>query len=433
MDNFIKLNPIHKIHGTIYLPGSKSISNRALLLAAQSIGTTRLINLLDSDDIRYMLYALRNLGIVYRLSNDRQTCDIDGIGCSLQQYTNDQMILFLGNAGTAIRPLVAALSIKSQNIIVTGDQRMIERPIAHLIEALRQGGSRIDYINQKDHLPIRLYGGYQGGKIIIQGNVSSQFLSSILMMSPLAQQDTHIQINGVLVSKPYIDITLSMMKDFGITITHKNYKSFYCKGNRTYLSPKEYIIEGDASSASYFLAASAIKGGTIRVVGVNQFSKQGDIDFANVLEKMGAIINWGKNYIECTRGSSLNSINMDVNHITDAAMTLAIIALFVTDNKPTILRNIYNWRFKESDRLTAMAIELRKVGAIVTEGYDYLCIKPPSQIESAYINTYCDHRIAMCFALTALSTVPIIIENPQCTRKTFPNFFNQLKMVSQDT
>lgn len=429
MKNFIKLNPIQKINGTVSLPGSKSISNRALLLAAQSMGTTKLINLLDSDDVRYMLYALHNLGIVYRLSDDRKICEIEGIGGALQNK-NNQLMLSLGNAGTVVRPLIAALSVKSQNIIITGNERMLKRPISHLIDALQQGGSRIEYINSQNYLPIRLYGGFNGGQITIKGNISSQFLSAILMMSPLAINDTSIHIDGVLVSKPYIDITLSIMKDFGIHIKHSNYEYFYCKGNRTYQSPKEYVIEGDASSASYFLAASAIKGGTIRVLGVGQNSKQGDIYFANILNEMGAIISWGENYIECTRGFKLNSIDMDVNNITDSAMTLATTALFTTDNNSTILRNIYNWRVKESDRLAAMATELRKVGAVVIEGYDYLCITPPSKLNSAYIHTYGDHRIAMCFSLMALSKVPIIIDDPKCTSKTFPDFFNQFTKVS---
>lgn len=429
MRDFIKLQPIQKIQGTIYLPGSKSISNRALLLAAQSVGTTRLTNLLDSDDVRHMLNALRDLGIKYRLSDDRKICEIDGIGKSLESK-NNQLLLSLGNAGTAIRPLIAALSIKSKNIVITGNDRMLERPISHLIDALKQGGSYCEYIKRKNHLPIRLHGGYQGGRIKIKGNISSQFLSAILMMCPLAKYDTYITVDGCLVSKPYIDITLSVMNAFGIHIKHENYKKFYCKGNRIYKSPKNYIIEGDASSASYFLAAAAIKGGIIRVVGVDQYSKQGDIYFAKILEKMGAIITWGKNYIECSRGRTLHSIDMDANKITDSAMTLAATALFTTDKHPTVLRNIYNWRVKESDRLTAMATELRKVGAIVIEGHDYLSIQPPNQIKSAYIHTYCDHRIAMCFSLVALSEVPIIIDNPQCTSKTFPNFFQQLNKIS---
>lgn len=432
MTNYIKLHPIQKIQGTIFLPGSKSISNRALLLAAQSIGTTRLTNLLDSDDVHYMLNALNNLGIVYRLSNDRKTCEIDGIGGALQVRSNQSVIISLGNAGTAVRSLIAALSIKSKNIVITGDQRMLKRPISHLITALEQGGGQFKYIKHTNYLPIKILGGYQGGNIIIKGNISSQFLSAILMISPLATHNTYIKVDGTLVSKPYIDITLSIMQDFGVKIQHENYNNFYCQGNNQYISPKKYHIEGDASSASYFLAAAAIKGGTVKVFGISKYSKQGDIFFANILNKMGAIISWGKNYIECTKGNQLNSIDMDVNNITDAAMTLAVTSLFVTDNKPTTLRNIYNWRVKESDRLAAMATELRKVGAIITEGYDYLYIKPPFQLKSAHINTYNDHRIAMCFALIALSNIPIIIHNPQCTSKTFPDFFNQLNKISND-
>lgn len=434
MDNFIKLGPICKVHGTVYLPGSKSISNRALLLAAQSIGTTKLINLLDSDDVRYMLCALKNLGIEYCLSNNRKSCEINGIGSALQlknnvNYNNKLPFLSLGNAGTAVRPLIAALSLKPQYIMLTGDARMQDRPISHLIDALRAGGARIDYVERNNHLPVQLYGGYKGGSISIKGSISSQFLSAILMMAPLADQDTYIKVDGMLVSKPYIDITISLMKKFGIDIQHENYRIFYCKGNRLYQSPGRYLIEGDASSASYFLAASAIRGGTVRVMGVGRHSAQGDIHFADVLEKMGAIISWGNNYIECTYGTILSAINIDVNDIPDSAMTLAIVALFV-DRGSTMLRNIYNWRVKESDRLTAMATELRKIGATVIEGDDYLYIIPPEKIRSVCIDTYHDHRIAMCFSLIALSEVSVTICNPKCVNKTFPDFFQQLSKIT---
>lgn len=426
MNDVIKLDPISKVHGEIHLPGSKSISNRALLLAAQSVGVTKLVNLLDSDDVRHMLAALQSLGIKYVLSNNKDTCKIEGIGNSIQSK-NEKLILSLGNAGTAVRPLIAALSLKSQYVVCTGDIRMKKRPISDLIDALRQGGAKIDYIERQNYLPVRLYGGYKGGKIFIKGNISSQFLSSILMISPLASQDTCVIVDGILVSKPYIDITLALMKTFGIDIKHENYRVFYCSGNRSYQSPGHYVIEGDASSASYFLAASAICGGTVRVLGVDQRSKQGDIKFANILEKMGAIIKWGNNYIECTRGSSLNAIDIDANDIPDAAMTLAVVALFSKQNETTILRNIYNWRLKESDRLMAMATELRKVGAIIMEGKDYLYITPPIKNKSACINTYNDHRIAMCCSLMSLFTdISIKICNPKCVDKTFPGFFQKL-------
>ncbi|URJ29082.1 3-phosphoshikimate 1-carboxyvinyltransferase [Blochmannia endosymbiont of Camponotus modoc] len=429
MNDFIKLAPIKKIQGTIHLPGSKSISNRALLLAAQATGTTQLTNLLDSDDVRCMLDALRNLGVSYCLSNNRKTCEINGVGGPIQSKNNNQLILYLGNAGTVMRPLIAALSVEIQNIVLTGHPRMKDRPIAHLVDALRQGGARIEYMERDGYPPIRLYGGYYGGEIFIKGSISSQFLSSMLMMTPLAYRDTLIKVDGALVSRPYIDMTLSLMKIFGINIQHDNYRVFYCKGNIAYQSPGDYLVEGDASSASYFLAASAIRGGTVRVIGVGRNSRQGDVYFANILESMGAKIAWGDNYIECTRGADLNAVDLDVNSIPDAAMTLAITALF-SINGPTILRNIYNWRVKESDRLAAMATELRKIGAEIVEGYDYLQITPPVKIESAYINTYDDHRIAMCFSLVALSDVSIIINNPKCTDKTFPDFFTQLSSIS---
>ncbi|URJ23437.1 3-phosphoshikimate 1-carboxyvinyltransferase [Blochmannia endosymbiont of Camponotus sp. C-003] len=429
MNNFIKLDPIRKVHGTIHLPGSKSISNRALLLAAQSIGTTQLTNLLNSDDVHCMLDALRDLGVSYCLSNDRTTCEINGVGGLIQSRNNGKLILYLRNAGTVMRPLIAALSVKNQNIVLTGYPRMKNRPIEHLVNALRQGGAHIEYMERNGYPPIRLHGGYCGGEIFIKGSISSQFLSSMLMMAPLASRDTLIKVDGVLVSRPYIDMTLSLMKIFGIDIQHENYRVFYCKGNAAYQSPGHYLVEGDASSASYFLAASAIRGGTVRVIGVGRNSKQGDIYFANILERMGAKIKWSDNYIECSRGSDLSAVDLDVNDIPDAAMTLAIVALF-SINGPTVLRNIYNWRIKESDRIAAMATELRKIGAEVVEGYDYLQIIPPVKIKSAYIDTYDDHRIAMCFSLTALSDVSMIINNPKCIDKTFPDFFTQLSSIS---
>lgn len=431
MDNVIKLNPIKKVQGIIYLPGSKSISNRALLLAAQSVGTTKLMNLLDSDDVNYMLIALQVLGVKYRFSDDRKICEIEGIGGALHSKNSQLTTLFLGNAGTVIRPLIAALSVNFHEVFLTGDIRMIKRPIAHLVTALRQGGACIDYVEKNNYLPVKIYGGYKGGLISVKGNVSSQFLSSILMMAPLAKKDTCIKVDGVLVSKPYIDVTLSLMHSFGIDIQYeKDYSVFYCRGNGVYQSPGTYLIEGDASSASYFLAAAAICGGTVRVMGVNKYSKQGDIYFANILENMGAVINWGDNYIECTKGIILNSINIDANNIPDVAMTLAVVALFVCDNTTTILRNIYNWRVKESDRLSAMATELKKVGAIIVEGYDYLHITPPIKIQSACIDTYNDHRIAMCCSLITLSGVSITICNPKCVNKTFPSFFQQFSKIA---
>ncbi|WP_432323376.1 3-phosphoshikimate 1-carboxyvinyltransferase [Yersinia enterocolitica] len=422
----LTLHPIARINGTVNLPGSKSVSNRALLLAALAEGTTQLNNLLDSDDIRHMLNALQALGVKYRLSADRTRCEVDGLGGKL--VAEQPLELFLGNAGTAMRPLAAALCLGKNDIVLTGEPRMKERPIGHLVDALRQGGAQIDYLEQENYPPLRIRGGFRGGKLTVDGSVSSQFLTALLMTAPLAEQDTEIQIQGELVSKPYIDITLHLMKAFGVDVVHENYQIFHIKGGQTYRSPGIYLVEGDASSASYFLAAAAIKGGTVRVTGIGKKSVQGDTKFADVLEKMGAKISWGDDYIECSRGE-LQGIDMDMNHIPDAAMTIATTALFA--DGPTVIRNIYNWRVKETDRLSAMATELRKVGAEVEEGQDYIRVVPPAQLIAAEIGTYNDHRMAMCFSLVALSDTPVTILDPKCTAKTFPDYFEQLARLSQ--
>ncbi|MBG0750418.1 MULTISPECIES: 3-phosphoshikimate 1-carboxyvinyltransferase [Pectobacterium] len=427
MQESLTLQPIKLINGTLNLPGSKSVSNRALLLAALSEGKTRLTNLLDSDDVRHMLTALTALGVEYHLSSDRTVCEITGLGGA---FTASQPLeLFLGNAGTAMRPLAAALCLTDGDIVLTGEPRMKERPIGHLVDALRQGGAKIDYLEQENYPPLRLHGGFQGGEISVDGSVSSQFLTALLMTAPLAAQDTQISIQGDLVSKPYIDITLHMMKAFGIEVRNENYQRFFVAGRQQYRSPGDYLVEGDASSASYFLAAAAIKGGVVRVTGVGRNSVQGDIRFADVLERMGAIVRWGEDYIECERGE-LHAIDMDMNHIPDAAMTIATAALFAQGGTTT-LRNIYNWRVKETDRLAAMAIELRKVGAEVEEGNDYIRITPPAKLKVAEIGTYNDHRMAMCFSLVALSDTPVTILDPKCTAKTFPDYFEQLARLSE--
>lgn len=421
----LTLQPISSINGTINLPGSKSVSNRALLLAAMAKGTTVLTNLLDSDDIRHMLNALSLLGVKYQLSEDKTRCQVEGInGCLSHQ---GELEIFLGNAGTAMRPLTAALSLCANNIVLTGEPRMKERPIGHLVDALREGGADIDYLEQENYPPMRLNGGFIGGNISVDGSVSSQFLTALLMAAPLASQDTVITIAGDLVSKPYIDITLALMKTFGVDVENHQYQKFVIKGQQQYVSPGEYLVEGDASSASYFLAAAAIKGGVVRVTGIGCNSLQGDTKFANVLEKMGAIIRWGDDYVECERGT-LNGIDMDMNAIPDAAMTIGTVALFAKGE--TVIRNIYNWRVKETDRLYAMATELRKVGAEVEEGHDFIRVVPPAQIKHAEIETYNDHRIAMCFSLVALSDTPVTILDPGCTAKTFPDYFQQLARLS---
>ncbi|PWD11790.1 3-phosphoshikimate 1-carboxyvinyltransferase [Salmonella enterica subsp. enterica serovar Rubislaw] len=421
----LTLQPIGRVDGAINLPGSKSVSNRALLLAALACGKTVLTNLLDSDDVRHMLNALSALGINYTLSADRTRCDITGNGGPLR--ASGALELFLGNAGTAMRPLAAALCLGQNEIVLTGEPRMKERPIGHLVDSLRQGGANIDYLEQENYPPLRLRGGFTGGDIEVDGSVSSQFLTALLMTAPLAPEDTTIRVKGELVSKPYIDITLNLMKTFGVEITNHHYQQFVVKGGQQYHSPGRYLVEGDASSASYFLAAGAIKGGTVKVTGIGRKSMQGDIRFADVLEKMGATITWGDDFIACTRGE-LHAIDMDMNHIPDAAMTIATTALFAKGT--TTLRNIYNWRVKETDRLFAMATELRKVGAEVEEGHDYIRITPPAKLQHADIGTYNDHRMAMCFSLVALSDTPVTILDPKCTAKTFPDYFEQLARMS---
>ncbi|ECB6499174.1 3-phosphoshikimate 1-carboxyvinyltransferase [Salmonella enterica subsp. enterica serovar Chester] len=421
----LTLQPIARVDGAINLPGSKSVSNRALLLAALACGKTVLTNLLDSDDVRHMLNALSALGINYTLSADRTRCDITGNGGALR--APGALELFLGNAGTAMRPLAAALCLGQNEIVLTGEPRMKERPIGHLVDSLRQGGANIDYLEQENYPPLRLRGGFTGGDIEVDGSVSSQFLTALLMTAPLAPEDTTIRVKGELVSKPYIDITLNLMKTFGVEITNHHYQQFVVKGGQQYHSPGRYLVEGDASSASYFLAAGAIKGGTVKVTGIGRKSMQGDIRFADVLEKMGATITWGDDFIACTRGE-LHAIDMDMNHIPDAAMTIATTALFAKGT--TTLRNIYNWRVKETDRLFAMATELRKVGAEVEEGHDYIRITPPAKLQHADIGTYNDHRMAMCFSLVALSDTPVTILDPKCTAKTFPDYFEQLARMS---
>ena len=425
----ITLAPISAVEGTINLPGSKSLSNRALLLAALSKGTTKVTNLLDSDDIRHMLNALKALGVRYHLSDDKTICEIEGLGGAFNIQNN--LSLFLGNAGTAMRPLTAALCLKGTaevEIILTGEPRMKERPILHLVDALRQAGAEIRYLENEGYPPLAIRNtGIKGGKLKIDGSISSQFLTALLMSAPLAENDTEIEIIGELVSKPYIDITLSMMKDFGVHVENHDYQKFHVKCNQSYISPGKYLVEGDASSASYFLAAGAIKG-KVKVTGIGKNSIQGDRLFADVLEKMGAKITWGEDFIQAEH-NELHGIDMDMNHIPDAAMTIATTALFA--NSETVIRNIYNWRVKETDRLTAMATELRKIGAEVEEGEDFIRIQPLAfnQFKHADIETYNDHRMAMCFSLIALSNTSVSILDPKCTSKTFPKFFYEFEKI----
>jgi len=422
------LNPIEEVDGEINLPGSKSLSNRALLLAALAKGKTTLTNLLDSDDIRHMLTALKKLGVNYQLSDDKKQCVVEGLGRAFDTTDQGQLELFLGNAGTAMRPLCAALCLGQGDYILTGEPRMFERPIGSLVNSLRQAGADVSYLGTEDYPPLNIKGtGLQGGTIKIDGSVSSQFLTAFLMASPMSQADTTIEIIGELVSKPYIKITLQIMQDFGVDVENDNYERFVIKGGQTYQAVSQYLVEGDASSASYFLAAGAIAGGSVKVTGIGKKSVQGDTQFATALEAMGANIEWGDDYIEASKGD-LKAIDMDMNNIPDAAMTIAVAALFAQGT--TKIRNVYNWRVKETDRLYAMATELRKVGATVTEGHDFIEVTAPEKLKHAEIETYDDHRIAMCFSLLALGGTAVTINDPKCTSKTFPDYFEKLALVS---
>ncbi|ROV59541.1 3-phosphoshikimate 1-carboxyvinyltransferase [Vibrio ponticus] len=422
----LTLQPINKVDGEVNLPGSKSVSNRALLLAALAKGTTRLTNLLDSDDIRHMLNALTKLGVNYTLSADKTVCEVEGLGGAF--HSSQALELFLGNAGTAMRPLAAALCLGEGEFVLTGEPRMKERPIGHLVDALRQAGAQIEYLENENYPPLKIIGsGLNGGTVEIDGSISSQFLTAFLMSAPLAQDDVTIKIVGDLVSKPYIDITLHIMAQFGVEVENRNYQEFVIKAGQQYVAPGDFLVEGDASSASYFLAAAAIKGGAIKVTGIGKNSIQGDIQFADALEKMGAEIEWGDDYV-ISRVGKLNAVDLDFNHIPDAAMTIATTALFAEGT--TAIRNVYNWRVKETDRLAAMATELRKVGAEVEEGHDYIIVTPPAQLKHAAIDTYDDHRMAMCFSLVALSDTPVTINDPKCTSKTFPDYFEKLESLS---
>lgn len=413
------LEPIQNISGEVHLPGSKSLSNRLLLLSAISKGQTEVYNILDSDDTSYMLNALNSLGIKYEISDDKTTCLIEGVGGPFSVPETD---LYLGNAGTAVRPLCAVLCSGIGNHIIRGDQRMYERPIKDLVDALRQLGSNIEYLGNDGFPPLRINAhGIKGGQVDIKGNISSQYLTAMLLTSPLSQSPIQINVIGELVSKPYIDMTLSVMKKFGVNVVNDNYQSFVISGSEQYISPKTVLVEGDASSASYFMAAAAIGGGPIRLRGIGSESIQGDVQVTEVLNQMGAKVTMGTDWVEVER-NTLSGVDLDLNHIPDAAMTIATTALFA--DGPTTIRNIGNWRVKETDRLSAMATELRKVGAEVIEGQDYLKITPPPKILPATIDTYNDHRMAMCFSLAALGDAPITINDPGCVSKTFPEYFD---------
>ncbi len=417
--NSLQLRAAAGAAGSVRLPGSKSISNRVLLLAALAKGETSVRQLLAADDTRVMLEALALLGVGCReLSHDETR--ISGAGGA---FRVKRAKLSLGNAGTAIRPLAAALAFCAGDYRVSGAPRMHQRPIRDLVEALRSMGARIDYLGSEGFPPLAIHPAEirPGQSVRVRGNVSSQYLSALLMAMPLAGGGT-VEVEGELISEPYVDITTRLMQRFGVEAPAEGRRRFRVAPG-PYLSPGTIVVEGDASTASYFLAAGAIGGGPVRVEGVGRASIQGDVRFAEVLERMGAKVTAGEDWIEASapRGK-LRAFDLDLNHIPDAAMTAAVLALFA--DGPCTVRNVASWRVKETDRIAAMATELRKLGAVAEEGGDHLRVAPPARLNAgSVIDTYDDHRIAMCFSLVALGGVPVTINDPSCVAKTFPEYF----------
>ena len=433
----ITIGPFKRAEGSIVLPGSKSISNRALLLAALASGTTTLKNLLDADDTQVMRNALRQLGLSVT-DQPNHVCVVEGCG---GQFPVREADLFMGNAGTAIRPLTAALAMQGGNYRLSGVARMHERPIRDLVDGLRQIGAKIDYELQEGYPPIQISAADIQIKDVVQvrGDVSSQFLTALLMALPLvANEPVRIAVIGELISRPYIDITIKLMARFGVNVTCPDAQSFIIPAKAAgavYKSPGQLLVEGDASSASYFLALGAIGHGPVRVLGVGKDSIQGDIAFADALASMGANITFGEDWIEVSgvnnANERLNGITIDCTEIPDAAMTLAVAALFSEGS--TRLNNIASWRVKETDRIAAMATELRKVGASVEEGADYIVVNAPSpaawKSPSDGIDTYDDHRMAMCFSLAAFGPNALKMNDPNCVAKTFPTYFAEFAKV----
>jgi 3-phosphoshikimate 1-carboxyvinyltransferase len=427
--NSLTLPPLRAASGSVRLPGSKSISNRMLLLAALAQGTTEIRDLLDSDDTRVMLAALQKVGVgVTALGGN--SWRVEGCGGVLPVKDAD---LFMGNAGTAIRPLTAALALSGGHYRLSGVPRMHERPIGDLVDGLLQIGADVRYTGNPGFPPLAIHPATVEltAPIRLRGDVSSQFLTALLMALPLTGQAAVIEMTTELISRPYIEITLNLMARFGVQVQREGWQRFALAAGQRYRSPGVLHVEGDASAASYFLAAGAIGGGPVRVEGVGRESIQGDVRFAEALAAIGARIEWGEQHIESRAPAAgrLKAFDLDLNHIPDAAMTLAVAALFADGR--CVLRNIASWRVKETDRIAAMATELRKLGATVEEGSDWLAVTPaPTFRAGAAIDTYDDHRMAMCFSLAAFGGVPVTINDPHCVNKTFPGYFDAFAEIT---
>jgi len=467
--NAITLSPVRYASGDMTLPGSKSISNRVLLLSALSQGTTRIIGLLKSDDTDVMLAALEKLGVqVTRhsatevsvtgiITRDKKEGHVqaDHVVAPIISHVADQVAgqtarhflsfltakaeLFLGNAGTAFRPLTAALAVLGGDYTLSGVSRMHERPIGDLVDALRAWGGKVEYLGEPGYPPLRIGLSQLVTNLVqVKGSVSSQFLTALLMVSPCVaqrtQQDVVIEVLGTLISRPYIDITLNLMARFGVNVKQVDPQTYRIAAQACYVSPNNMAVEGDASSASYFMALGLIGGGPLTVHGVDDHSIQGDVRFAKTLQKMGADITYGSLSIQTKRPPGLlklRAFDLDFNLIPDAAMTAAVLAIYA--DGPCLLRNIGSWRVKETDRIHAMQTELRKIGAHVESGDDWLKVWPIAEgaWQSANIHTYDDHRMAMCFSLAAFGPMPIRVLDPGCVAKTFPHYFDVYSKLVQ--
>jgi 3-phosphoshikimate 1-carboxyvinyltransferase len=427
----LTLAPIARVEGCVALPGSKSISNRTLLLAALAEGTTTLCDLLAADDTDRMFDALAALGVVVDNRAKEHRCVVQGTGGALPIR---EARLFLGNAGTAFRPLTAALAVQGGAYELSGVPRMHERPIGDLVDALRALGCDVRYAGREGFPPLVIgaRGANAGAQVDVRGDVSSQFLSALLMALPLAHGSaavaTTLRVVGPLVSRPYVAITTNLMRRFGVVVAEPDATTFVVPAGARYRSPGEFLVEGDASSASYFLAAGAVGGGPVRVTGVGRASIQGDVAFADELARRGADVTFGPDWIEARAGRGIRGGTIDCVAIPDAAMTLAMVALFA--DGPTTLTNIGSWRVKETDRIAAMAAEFAKLGVAVEAGADWLRVNPPSTLQPAVIDTYDDHRMAMCFSLAALRGVAVTINDPGCVRKTFPGYFDVFARIA---
>jgi 3-phosphoshikimate 1-carboxyvinyltransferase len=423
----LTLPPCRFAQGSIQPPGSKSIANRALPLAALAAGGTRLRNLPDGEDVELMRKALSALGVSQTAEGDAVA--VRGLGGPFA--AGAPIELFLGNSGTSTRTLTALLAAGSGDFTVDGVERMRERPIADLVDALLPlaGNTQITYAGKPGRPPLRILArGLAGGRTRIKGDISSQFLTGLLLALPLCRASAEVEVDGTLVSAPYVDLTLKVMRSFGVEVANEGFRRFRLEKPQGYLSPGDYRVEPDASSASYFLAAGAIAGGRVEVRGLGRDSLQGEARFAEALAKMGARISYGNGFIAAEKGR-LRGIDIDMDAMSDTGMTLAMAALFAEG--PTTIRGIGNWRVKETDRIAAMATELRKVGAGVDEGEDWLTVRPPPALKSAEIDTYQDHRMAMCFSLVCLGGAAVTIRDPGCTRKTYPGYFQDFATIAR--